>query len=168
MAPSSQFREGSKMIGLLAVAASVTSGCPAERAHYALRGRTEIMAYFRAVESGDDWPSHLALAIHSSQTGQTTWWVPWQGGTDGQTNIASTTDVMSPEWRPPDPDDGPRPHGDRQFLTTDASYKINEVIPLRGQAAPAHMLIPDSGGSQDHIFPAKQFFDFVGCTSNGG
>lgn len=155
------------MIGLLALAAVSTVGCPAERARYVLRGRPDISAYFRGVDSGDDWPSRLALAIHSNKTGRTTWWIPWQGGTDGRTNIASTTDVTRPDWRPPNPDGGPRPLGDRQLLTTDASYKIMEGIPQRGKAAPAHMLNPDAGSSRDDVFPVKQFFDLVGCTKNG-
>lgn len=155
------------MIGLLAVAAVSAAGCPTERAHYVLRGQPDITAYFRAVESGKDWPSHLALAIRSRRTRTTTWWVPWQGGTDGRTNIASTTDVTRRDWRPPNPDGGPRPLGDRQLLATDASYNIMQGIPRRGKAAPAHMLNPDAGSSRDEAFPVKQFFDFVRCSKNG-
>lgn len=155
------------MIGLFALVAVSTAGCPTERAHYVLRGRPDITAYFQAVESGKDWPSHLALAIRSSNTGRTTWWVPWQGGTDGRTNIASTTDVTRRDWRPPNPDGGPRPLGDRQFLTTDASYNVIEGVPQRGKAAPAHMLNPEAGASRYAIFPVKQFFDFVSCARDG-
>jgi hypothetical protein len=155
------------MIGLLALAAISTAGCPAERAHYVLRGWPDVTAYFRAVDSGDAWPSQLALAIHSKESGKTTWWVPWQGGTDGRTNIASTTDVLKPDWRPPNPDDGPRPHGDRLFITTDAAYKIMGGIPRRGEAAPVHMLNPNAGGSRDDIFPVRQFFDLVRCSRSG-
>jgi hypothetical protein len=109
----------------------------------------------------------LALAIHSDKSGKTTWWVPWQGGADGRTNIASTTDVSRRDWRPPNPDDGPRPYGDRLFITTDAAYNIMEGVPRRGELAPAHMLNPDAGGSRDEIFPARQFFDLVGCSRDG-
>ena len=164
---SVQIGRGTSLIGLLALAAVATAECPAERAHYVLRGRPDVTAYFRAVESGKDWPSQLALAISSSKTGKTTWWVPWQGGTDARTNIASTTDVTRSGWRPPNPDDGPRPLGDRQFLTMDATYNIMEGVPQRGMAAPMHMLNPDAGSSRDEVFPVKQFFDFVGCSKEG-
>ena len=117
------------MIGLLALAALAASGCPVESAHYVLRGMPEITAHYRAVDSGKDWPSQLAMAVHSSKTGETSWWVPWNGGTDGRTNIASTTDATRPDWRPPAPDNGPRPHGNRLFLTTDASYNIMQSAP---------------------------------------
>ena len=155
------------LIGLFALVAVATAECPAARAHYVLRGRPDISAYFRAVESGKDWPSQLALAIGSSKTGKVTWWVPWQGGTDGRTNIASTTDVTRSGWRPPNPDGGPRPLGDRQLLTLDAVYDIMEGVPQRGKAAPVHMLNPDAGSSRDEVFPVKQFFDFVGCSKEG-
>lgn len=155
------------MIGLLVFAAMSTASCPAEKARYVLRGSPQIIAYFRAVDSGEDWPSHLALAIHSNKTGKTTWWVPWQGGTDGRTNIASTTDVTKPDWRPPNPDGGPRPLGDRKFITTDAAYNIMEAVPQQGKAAPVHMLNPDAGGSRDDVFPVKQFFDLVSCSTTG-
>lgn len=152
------------MIGLFALVAVATAECPAERAHYVLRGRPDITAYFRAVDSGNDWPSQLALAVSSSKTGKITWWVPWQGGTDGRTNIASTTDVTRSGWRPPNPDGGPRPLGDRQLLTLDAVYDIMEGVPKRGKTAPVHMLNPDAGSSRDEVFPVKQFFDLVGCS----
>lgn len=155
------------MIGLVALAVLSTAGCPAENAHYVLRGWPDVTAHFQAVDSGDDWPSHLALAIYSKRTGKTSWWVPWQGGTDGQTNIASTTDVTKNDWRPPNPDDGPRPLGDRQLITTDGDYNIMEAVPQRGKAAPVHMLNPDAGGSRDEIFPVRQFFDLVSCSIAG-
>lgn len=155
------------MLSLLALAAASTTICPVEGARYVLRGHSEITAIFRAVESGSEWPSRLALIIHSSRTGKTTWWVPWQGGTDGRTNIASTTDVTRKDWRPPDPDGGPRPLGDRQLLTTDKFYNILKAVPRRGVPAPAHMLNPDAGSSRDEVFPERQFFDLVGCPKSG-
>ena len=155
------------MIGFLAVATLSAARCPVERARYALRGEPQVTAYFRAVDSGDDLPSHLALAIRSGKTGKTTWWLPWQGGTDGRTNIASTTDVTRRDWRPPNPDDGPRPHGDRQLLFTDPTYKIMDGVPMLGETAPAHMPNPDAGSSRDWLFPIKQLFDFVGCAKSG-
>lgn len=156
------------MIALLAFAALSAAECPTERAQYSLRGRPDISASFRSIESGKDWPSHVALAIRSGATGKTTWWLPWQGGTDGRTNIAVTTDVTMPDWAPPSPDDGPRPFGDRQFIATDSNYTVMGGVPRLGEPAPAHMLNPEAGGSGDYIFPVKQFFGFVGCSRSGG
>lgn len=155
------------MIAILTLAVASPAACPVENAHYVLRGLPDITAYFRTVDSGDAWPSHLALAIHSAKNGTTSWWVPWQGGTDGQTHIASTTDVTKRGWRPPNPDDGPRPLGDRPFITTDATYTIQAAVPHRGQVAPAHMLNPESGGAHDPVFPLRQFFDLTSCSGLG-
>lgn len=151
------------MIGLFALAAASVAACPVERAHYTLRHNPEVTAYFRPVESGHDWPSGLALAVHHKRSGKTFWWLPWNGGTDDLQNVASTQDVTVEGWQPPSPDGGPRPYGNRQYLGTDAAYNIIGHVPKRGEPAPAHMLFPNSAGSGDTVFPTKQFFDLVSC-----
>ena len=155
------------MIGLLALAAASVGRCPAERSHYVLRHTPGVSAYFRAIPGSTNRPSGLALAIHSRKSGQTSWWLPWRGGTDNLQHIASTRDVTAPGWRPPNPDDGPRPFGDREYLGADADYNIINDIPRRGKLAPVHMLIPNAGSSGDPVFVAKQFFDFVSCSAKG-
>src|SRR5947209_683805 len=110
------------MVGLIALAAASTAQCPVEHAHYVLRNNPAVTAYFRDVDSGSDWPSRLALAVHDAGSGKTFWWLPWLGGTDGLQNVASTNDVTRSGWRPPNPDGGPRPYGDRQYIGTDAAY----------------------------------------------
>lgn len=152
------------VIALLALAATSVMHCAAEDARYTLRLHPDVSAYFKTVDSGPDWPSGLALVVHSRKFGETTWWLPWNGGTDNLQNVASTTDVTARDWRPPNPDGGPRPFGNRQYLGTDAHYNIIGTIPHRGQPAPIHMLIPDAGSAHDEAFPAKQFFDLVGCS----
>src|SRR3712207_9425205 len=112
------------MFWLLTFAAAVAVECRAENAHYALRHDPAVSAYFRKVDSGPAWPSGLALAVHSRKSGRTSWWLPWNGGTDNLQNVASTTPVTAPGWRPPSPDGGPRPYGDRQLLSMDAAYNI--------------------------------------------
>lgn len=151
------------MIGLFALAAASMSACPVERAHYVLRHNPSVTAYFRKVDRGPDWPSGLALAVHHRGSGKTFWWLPWSGGTDGLQNVASTEDVTKSGWRPPNPDAGPRPYGNRQYLGTDAAYNILSGWLRRGSIAPAHMLFPDSAGAHDTVFPTKQFFDLVTC-----
>jgi hypothetical protein len=151
------------MVGLFALAAVSLSQCPVERAHYVLRHNSNVTAYFRQVESGRDWPSGLALAIHHKSSGKTSWWLPWLGGTDGLQNVASTENVMAKGWQPPSADGGPRPYGDRQYLGTDARYNILSDWLRRGTIAPAHMLFPNSASSRDTVFPTKQFFDLVSC-----
>jgi hypothetical protein len=154
------------MFYFLAVAAAGVMGCPAEEAHYVLRHSPDVSADFRRVESGPDWPSNLAMAVRFSRSGRTSWWLPWNGGTDGLQNIASTTDVGASGWRPPDPDDGPRPYGNREFLSTDADYNVIDHVPRAGEPAPAHILIPNGGGAGDTIFQTKQFFDLAGCSAS--
>ena len=151
------------MVGLFALAVALMSQCPVERAHYVLRRDPNVTAYFRRVDSGRDWPSGLALAVHHNSSGKTFWWLPWVGGTDGLQNVASTEDVTKKGWQPPSADDGPRPYGDRQYLGTDAGYNIISDWLHRGTIAPAHMLFPNSAGSHDTVFPTKQFFDLVSC-----
>ena len=152
------------MVGLFALAAVSMSQCPVERARYVLRHNPNVTAYFRKVDSSRDWPSGLALAVHHKSSGKTFWWLPWVGGTDGLQNVASTEDVTRSGWRPPSPDDGPRPFGDRQYLGFDAAYNVlNDQWLHRGTIAPAHMLFPNSASSHDTALPTKQFFDLVSC-----
>lgn len=155
------------MIAILALAATLAMQCPVERAHYVLRNNPEISADFRAIASTPDWPSGLALAVHG-KSGETSWWLPWNGGTDGLQHVASTVDVESDGWKPPSPDGGPRPFGDRQYLGTDAAYTVIDHVPHKGEMAPAHMLFPDSAGSRDTVFPQKQYFDFANCSADPG
>jgi hypothetical protein len=151
---------------VFAFAAASLARCPVEHAHYSLRNNPGIAAYFRQVNSGSNWPSGLALAIHHKSSGKTFWWLPWVGGTDGLQNMASTEDVTKKGWRPPSPDDGPRPYGDRQYLGTDAGYNIISDWLRRGTIAPAHMLFPNSASARDTVFPTKQFFDLVSCAAS--
>lgn len=161
------------MIGLLAAAAA-TLACPAEHAHYVLRGAPQVTAYFRVVDSGDDWPSHLALATTFAGSGHIYWWVPWNGGSNGQQNVASTTDATKRGWQPPSPDDGPRPHGDLEYFATDAGYTFLDAVPVAGRPAPAHFMLaglgrrlygPGFGDAQDEpgATDTRQFFDLVRC-----
>lgn len=159
------------MIGLLALSVASIARCPAEDAHYVLRRAPDVSAYFRKVDSSPDWPSGLALAIRFEKSGHIFWWLPWNGGTDNRQNIASTTDVTAPGWRPPNPAGGPRPHGDMEYLGLNAAYDIINDIPRRGNLAPAHMLLANAGAAEfDHglgnsVPDTKQFFDFVSCSA---
>jgi hypothetical protein len=155
------------MLSLWALVAASAVQCPVESAQYVLRDDPDISAYFRRVEGGPHWPNGVALAIHSRSSGETSWWLPWNGGTNNLQNITSTTDVTASDWRPPSPDGGPRPHGNREYLGFDEGYNVINAVPRSGQSAPAHILIPNSGGSNDRIFPSKQFFDLVSCSGVG-
>lgn len=159
---------------VLAATVAATVACPSEHAHYILRGAPQVTARFTKVDSGPDWPSGLALATTFGATGNTYWWLPWNGGTDGKQNVASTTDVAAPGWRPPSPDDGPRPHGDLEYLGADASYTILDGVPEAGKPAPAHFMLaglgrrlygPGYGDPEDEpgSTDTKQFFDLVEC-----
>src|SRR3954454_10322165 len=165
------------VIGLAAAIASLS--CTVERAHYSMRTAPDITASFRDVNTAraangwDDWPSHVAFRIHMGKTNRTYWFLPWPGGTDDLQNLASTTDVEAPDWKPPSPDGGPRPLGDFNYIATDARYNVIDSIPHRGGKAPAHILIPRLGDALRHPVAArnprdrapKQFFDLVGCSA---
>jgi hypothetical protein len=151
------------MIGLFAFAAVTVAWCPVERAQYILRHNPNVTAYFRSVNSGPEWPSGIALAIYHKRSDKIFWWLPWNGGTDGSQNVASTEDVTAKHWQAPSPDGGSRPYGNRQYLGTDVAYNLIDHVPKRGETAPAHMLFPDSAGSGDQAFLTKRFFDLVGC-----
>ena len=99
------------MVGVLLAAAASAASCPVERARYVFRNDLSVTAYFRPVESGPDWPSRIALAVHYKKTGRTYWWLPWNGGSDSLQNVASTEDVTARGWTAPSPDGGPRPFG---------------------------------------------------------
>jgi hypothetical protein len=164
---------------VIALAAAVASlSCTVEHARYSLRTAPDITASFRDVNTAraangwDDWPSHVAFRVHMGRTNRTYWFLPWSGGTDGQQHLASTTDVDAPDWKPPDPDGGPRPLGDFDYVATDARYSVLESIPHRGGIAPAHILIPRLGDALWHQVKSlnprhgapRQFFDLLSCT----
>lgn len=140
--------------------------CPVERARYVLRDDPTVSAFFIEVDSGENWPSKLAMAVSSRKTGQITWWLPWNGGTNNLQNITSTTDVTAGNWQPPSPDGGARPHGSREYLGFDAAYNVISSVPQAKHQAPAHMLIPNAGSSGDRVFTSKQMFDLVGCSGD--
>jgi len=159
------------MTGLLALSAATVAtvaSCPVEQAHYVLRHDPGVTAYFRPVDSGPDWPSHVAIAVQYTELGKTFWWLPWNGGSNGLQNVASTEDVTAKDWQPPSPDGGPRPYGNRQYVGTDIMYKLINHVPKRGELAPAHMLFRDAAGSKGTAFLDRQLFDLVACRKEGG
>jgi hypothetical protein len=151
------------VLALITFAAASINHCPVEHAKYVLRHDPDVTAYFQDVGRSRDWPSGVALVVHHKRSRQTSWWLPWLGGTDGLRNVASTEDVTKPGWSPPNPDGGPRPHGDRQYVGTDGAYNVIDDIPRSGSIAPVHMLFPNSASAHDTAFPVKQFFDLVDC-----
>lgn len=159
------------MPSVLALLVIAALHCKVDHARYALRTAPDITATFAPVESGRDWPSQLAFRLHLGATGRTYWFLPWNGGTDGRQHLASTTDVASPGWTPPSPDDGPRPIGDTDYLGMDASYAVLDSVPKRGGRAPAHILLPNLGAAlwyQPQMLDPRdtaprQFFDLVAC-----
>lgn len=156
------------MFLLLSAALASAPLCPVERARYVLRDDPGISASFVAVESGEHWPSRLALSVRSRRTDAVSWWLPWSGGTSNLHHITSTTDVTAPGWRPPGPDDGPGPYGRREYLGFDSGYNVIPRAPQAGRPAPAHFLIPNAGSSGDHVFASRQMFDLIGCSRPGG
>lgn len=150
------------MIALL-IATSFGLNCPVDRSNYIMRHHADISMRFVKVDSGPDWPSNLAMVVSPSSLGNKSWWLPWNGGTDGLQNIASTTDVTKPSWKAPSAEGGSRPYGDRQYIGMKSDYNLIDHAPVLGEPAPAHILLPSSGGAGDSSFPWRDFFDLVSC-----
>jgi hypothetical protein len=150
---------------LLAAAAAV---CPLTEARYALRADRDVTAEFRQAPIDGSWPGGVAFRVAFARSGHVYWFLPWSGGASGVDHLASTTAVDAPGWRPPDPDDGPRPLGDLTYIAADGGYAIQPGSPKRGGAAPLHILLPELG---DRTWRAgrdaapMQFFDLVRCGS---
>ncbi|WP_230582153.1 hypothetical protein [Xanthomonas arboricola] len=158
---------------LALMVALALSGCAAQDAHYVLRDHPDMRAEFHQVASGPQWPSHLALRVHSTSSGRDAWFLPWNGGSDGSQHMASTTDVTAPGWHAPDPEGGPRPLGDVSYIGTDVDYRVFSEVPRLGAPAPAHFLLPDlreavwyRAGSEQRLDIARQFFDLNGCAAH--
>jgi hypothetical protein len=159
------------MVPLFLIALVSSSHCAIEDARYQLRTAPQITASFQDIESGADWPAHLALQLHIGATGRYYWFLPWNGGTDGRAHLASTTNVKSTSWRAPSPDAADqRPIGDIDYIGTDASYTVLEGVPKQKGIAPSHMLLPNLGDALWHLASPdrrdsapNQFFDLVSC-----
>ncbi|WP_369936290.1 hypothetical protein [Xanthomonas tesorieronis] len=157
---------------LLNLALALVAGhCTVDRARYALRGDPALTARFVVVESGAAWPTHLALRLQSARSGRAHWFLPADGGSDGRQLLASITDPTVSGWRPPDPDGGPRPLGDAEYIGADADYTLLDRAPRRGDEAPVHFLLPELRELLWYRTPAdqrersaRQFFDKVGCS----
>jgi len=164
------------MIGALltfAVLSGAPALCPLEQANYVLRGAPGFTAAFRPVAVSEDWPAGVALEIRSAQSGRRYDFLPYQGGGDGALgHLASTHDIAQPAWTPPGPDDGKaRPLGDLDYMVLDATYAVGSKHVLRhGQAAPAHLLIPELANTFWYRTPSDAresaptaFFDLTAC-----
>ncbi|MHA6723551.1 hypothetical protein [Sphingomonas sp. RS2018] len=82
---------------MLTIAALLlAAACPTERADYRLSADPSITARFHAVARSEDWPSGVALQVRFGKTGRSYWFIPWQGGTDGRTNMARVRETSSP------------------------------------------------------------------------
>ncbi|MEO8314706.1 MAG: hypothetical protein ABI645_07920 [Pseudomonadota bacterium] len=159
---------------MMAAMAANLGSCKAEDAHYQQRSEPSITATFLPMERTRDWPSGLAVKMHFRESGRTYWWLPWNGGTDGQRHLASTTDVTAPGWKMLSPDDGSqRPLGDVSYIGMDAKYNVIQGVPRRGEIAPAHFHVPDLRVALWYRTPpdkrdadSGQFFDLVSCSSS--
>lgn len=162
------------VIGGLWMLAMTVSACPAEQAGYRLRDAPGVTLQFVARDTGVEWPSNLLVRIDVAGSGHRYWWLPWNGGSDGRQHLASVRDPDGPGWVPPGMDDGKaRPLGDVDYIATDAACRVLGNVPRQGEAAPAHILLPDldealwhrrnaaDAASGDRV--GRQFFDFSGC-----
>lgn len=158
-------------IMVAAAMAAQLDSCKVEDAVYQQRQAPSITARFIPVEPSAEWPSGLAMKMHFGDSGRTYWWLPWNGGSNGRQNLASTTDVTAPGWKAPHPEDQRgRPLGDVGYMGMDAAYNILAVGLRRGGQAPAHFLVPDLRAALWYrTDPSRrdadsgQLFDLVAC-----
>lgn len=147
----------------LAAAAALAVGaavCPIEHAQYRLRHTPSVTAHFERAPLNADWPSGLAIAVHGAKSGQTTYWLPWSGGTDNGRHMRLVKTVLSAEAETA---------VDMDLFTLDVRYDFASRPPMFGDSAPAHLLIPNLnlwyGGNPIRPRDAspRAFFDLVGC-----
>jgi len=159
------------MIAAMALALSLSAGCPLEMAHYQLRSMPKTIAGFRQVPKTADWPNGIAFYIHIGKIKRTFWFLPYSGNGQGiGTHLASTTDVDAPGWLPPDPDSGEhRPLGDTDYLGADAKYNFDQAFHMySGQPAAAHLFLPQLQEVfwyrvEPKVGMPMAFFDLTSC-----
>lgn len=154
------------MIVSLVLAASFSS-CGIEDGRYQLRGNPTVTAQFYEVDRTSDWRTGLALRIHARKTGRSYWFLPWQGGTDGRTNLAWTRERRSAIQLQ-------SVRRDIEFFTADAAYNLDAEVPQSGGTAPMHLLLPNLGHlawysttSMERDSIARAFFDLTDCVAAG-
>ncbi len=153
-----------------ALLAAVAAPCPIDHAIYRQRD-SAIVARFRAIDAGPDWPARLAMRLSFGNARPAQWWLVWHGGSAGGQFLASTGDVDAAGWHPPSPDDAAeRPRGDVALIAAEADYGIRGAPLTSGDGAPAHLLVPELRrlawyGPDDTPRAAEsgQFFDLVRC-----
>jgi hypothetical protein len=139
--------------------------CVADHAHYQLRSDPSVTAQFHPVARSQDWRSGLALEVRIGSSGRSYWFLPWQGGTNGKSNLAWVREAGAPV-------EGQPLREDVELFSTDAEYRFNNEIPRAGQDAPDRLFIPDlaillfkkTPHNRRDSLDAKSFFDLVGCT----
>jgi hypothetical protein len=148
----------------LLLAAAPPATCPVERARYEMRARPSITARFHRVVKTEDWRTGLALEIRIGASGRTYWFLPWNGGTNGKTNVRWVQELNSILMEETALD------SDLDFFSTDAAYVFHGVVPTAGDAAPAHLFLPDLGYALWYRTPGnrrdsaeRSFFDLTDC-----
>lgn len=148
---------------LAALLATVTVACPTERAQYRLSSDASVTAEFFPVPRTADWAGGVALRVRFGKTGRSYWFVPWQGGTDGRTNMAWVRERG-------DPIAGQSVREGIEIVTTDADHRIHEAIPRATRPAPRHILLLGLRTLTWYRTPhdrrddaRRGFFDRTGC-----
>ena len=155
------------MIGLALLAMAATPICRVEHATYVLRSNPAVTIAVEEAPVNADWQQGVVVAIHGAGSGDISYWLPWFGGTDDGRHIRRT--VLLDKTK----DRGSQQRSERgvdlDFFALDSRYTFLRDLPMRGSAAPAHILIPDldlwHGG--DPLKPRdaspRAFFDLTGC-----
>jgi hypothetical protein len=160
---------------LLAAAAPLPPGAPSgpprachiEAAHYVLRADPSVTAQFHIVPRTEDWNWGVALEIRLGALGRTSWWLPFHGGSSDVHGLRWTALRGTPEAALTSRERG----GDLQYFAFDGTYAMIDTSPMRGDWAPAHILLNDlrdafwyrEAAGDKRYSPPRSLFDLEGC-----
>ena len=151
---------------LAAVAAAADPGCRIDHAHFVLRADPQVTLDFHVVPRTADWYTELAANIRLAATGRSSWWLPTLSGSSDPRFFRWTALRGTPEAEP-----GYRYNlGALRYFAFDERYAMINRTPLKGDPAPAHILLADlrdafyyADAMATRSSPPQSLFDLAGC-----
>jgi len=118
------------------------AACSFEHAHYVLDHESSFTAGFQPIAKWADWPTDVALFVHSRKLNKTYWFV-FDKDQDAHTYLIMTTDVRAKGWRPPGVEARSGSLAGDGYLALNAAHDFLPGLPGQSAAAPKYMLLPD-------------------------
>lgn len=141
--------------------------CHIEAAHYVLRADPSVTAQFHIVPRTEDWNWGVTLEIRLAAVGETSWWLPFLGGSSDVHGLRRTALRGTPEAARLSLGRS----RDLQYFAFDGTYAMINTTPMRGDWAPAHILLNDlrdafwygEATGDRRYSPPRSLFDLDGC-----